>query len=130
MLDITAGANENQVSKYIEVNFIRQGTPQYIQITFEKPVVPKHISITFQGGFVGTRTTLEIPIKTSEGSKPEWQPWTSIYPEDVNRAQTFDLSPQEPVGNGVVGLRLVFQESSDFFGRITVYNLEIDGDIL
>ena len=54
-----------------------------------------------------------------------WQELTRIYPEDVNRAQVFDLTVGEPVK----AIKLVFEESSDFFGRITVYNLMIDGQI-
>ena len=108
-----------------------QGIPQYIQMIFEKPIVPRRISITFQGGFVGTRTALEIPISGgSEGGKTEWKEWSSIFPEDVNRAQTFDRSHKDGAEGGVQGLKLVFQESSDFFGRITVYDLQLDGDIL
>jgi hypothetical protein len=54
-----------------------------------------------------------------------WQELTRIYPEDVNRAQTFDLTAGEPVQ----GIKLIFEESSDFFGRITVYDLMIEGQI-
>ena len=54
-----------------------------------------------------------------------WQELIRIYPEDVNRAQMFDLTAGEPVQ----GIKLVFEESSDFFGRITVYDLMIEGQI-
>ena len=54
-----------------------------------------------------------------------WVPWSVIYPEDVNRQQAFGL----PVASedGFVGLKLTFDESSDFFGRITVYDLAVEG---
>ena len=54
---------------------------------------------------------------------------TRIYPEDVNRKQTFDLVPDNAhlVEKGVEGLKLVFEESSDFFGRVTVYDMQIFG---
>lgn len=93
-------------------------------------MVPKRISITFQGGFVGTRCSVEVPSKNAEGGKVEWEPWTSIYPEDVNRMQTFELSNEERVKDGIQRLRLVFQESSDFFGRITVYDLQLYGNVV
>jgi hypothetical protein len=54
-----------------------------------------------------------------------WQELTRIYPEDVNRVQTFDLAAGEPVK----GIKLIFEESSDFFGRVTVYDLMIEGQI-
>jgi len=63
-----------------------------------------------------------------------WVLTNSIFPEDVNGRQSFTLS------NGVGTrsreeslscnqLKLVFEQSSDFFGRIVVYDLSIDGDI-
>lgn len=72
---------------------------------------------------MGTQCSLEI---SSDGDKAEWRPWTKVYPEDVNRKQTFDL-PDETIQEGIRGLRIVFEESSDFFGRITVYDLQLLG---
>jgi len=85
----------------------QQGLPQYIQLIFLSPVIPRRISLTFQGGFVGTTcvVTTQSPDATS------WQELTRIYPEDVNRAQQFDLAGVEPAK----GIKLVFEESSDFF---------------
>jgi len=99
----------------------QQGLPQYILLIFPSPVIPKRISLTFQGGFVGTTcaVTTQSPDATS------WQELTRIYPEDVNRAQLFDLAAVEPVK----GIKLVFEESSDFFGRITIYDLMIEGQV-
>lgn len=57
-----------------------------------------------------------------------WKKWTDIFPEDVNRAQEFDLIPDETVQRGVEGLKLIFEQSSDFFGRITVYDLQVLGE--
>ncbi|KAI0078845.1 hypothetical protein K474DRAFT_1683500 [Panus rudis PR-1116 ss-1] len=97
----------------------QQGTPQYIQIAFDKPVLPRRIVCTFQGGFVGTRCDVQI----------DWRTWTTIFPEDVNRSQDFDL-PGEGVEGGVRAMKLVFTESSDFFGRITVYDLQVLGSFV
>lgn len=62
---------------------------------------------------------------------PKGDPWeklTQIYPEDVNKAQAFNL--REVASHAVQGIKLVFEESSDFFGRITVYDLNIEGVIV
>jgi len=85
--------------------------------------------MTFQGGFVGTRCVVQIP---PPDSAKDWQVLTNIYPEDVNRRQVFDLKPIGAVDLewGVTGLRLLFEESSDFFGRITVYDLKMEGTII
>jgi hypothetical protein len=64
-------------------------------------------------------------VTTRSQDATSWQELTRIYPEDVNRAQVFDLTAAEPVK----GIKLIFEESSDFFGRITVYNLMIEGQI-
>ncbi|PPR06598.1 hypothetical protein CVT24_001783 [Panaeolus cyanescens] len=109
----------------------QQGLPQFIQLGFNNLVTPRRISITFQGGFVGTRCSISIPsIANEDGSnKKEWTVVTHIYPEDVNRKQSFDLLETESrfPAQGVSGLRLVFEESSDFFGRITIYDLTLEG---
>jgi hypothetical protein len=57
---------------------------------------------------------------------------TRVFPEDVNRRQKFDLSlkaesANEPGIKEVDQIKLVFEESSDFFGRITVYDISLDG---
>lgn len=79
--------------------------------------------MTFQGGFVGTRCLIEI---ADDGGKPGWKKWTNVYPEDVNRRQTFDLQT-DGVQDKIQSLRIVFEESSDFFGRVTVYDLQLLG---
>ncbi|KAF8481002.1 hypothetical protein DFH94DRAFT_692063 [Russula ochroleuca] len=99
----------------------RLGLPQYIQLAFSSPVTPRRISLTFQGGFVGTTCVVATRSQDATG----WQKLTQIYPEDVNRAQMFDLTAGDPVK----GIKLIFEESSDFFGRITVYDLMIEGQI-
>jgi hypothetical protein len=88
---------------------------------FPSTVTPRRISLTFQGGFVGT--TCIVATQCQDASS--WQELTRIYPEDVNRAQVFDLAVEEPVK----GIKLVFEASSDFFGRITVYDLMIEGQM-
>ncbi|CEL61868.1 Nuclear receptor 2C2-associated protein OS=Danio rerio GN=nr2c2ap PE=2 SV=1 [Rhizoctonia solani AG-1 IB] len=107
------------------------GLPQTIELVFSDPVTPTQLALTFQGGFVGTRCTVYGILRqdiedADDGSK--WQSITQIYPEDINRRQTFGLAPgtsQIDLSKGVLRLRIVFEESSDFFGRITLYNLEL-----
>lgn len=70
------------------------------------------------------------PKDIVQGAK-EWRLLTEIFPEDVNRRQTFDLTPldAEKAGQQVDALKMIFHESSDFFGRITVYDLQVEGII-
>lgn len=102
-----------------------QGLPQFIQLRFENAVIPRRISLMFQGGFVGTRCAILASFSTE--SAKEWRPLMSIYPENVNRRQTFDIHSSNA---GVRTIKLVFEESSDFFGRITVYDLRIEGSVI
>jgi len=108
----------------------QQGLPQFIHITFGSPVYPEVISITFQGGFVGKRCSILADLPSNkEDSEPAERSapliyLCSIFPEDVNRKQAFELAHcSSPVNQ----LRIVFEESSDFFGRITVYDLQVEG---
>jgi hypothetical protein len=90
-------------------------------------VIPKRIYLTFQGGFVGTKCSVQT---FSPSASPEWTTITYIYPEDVNRPQIFDIDTKEDeLSRGIDKLKLVFEESSDFFGRIVIYDLRIDGSI-
>jgi len=84
---------------------------------FPTPVNPTKLSLTFQGGFVGT--TCVVECLSPEGA---WRQMTVVYPEDVNRTQMFDL-PEQPEASS--SLKLVFEESSDFFGRITLYGVDL-----
>ncbi|KAG7099969.1 hypothetical protein E1B28_001762 [Marasmius oreades] len=108
----------------------QQGLPQYIQLNFPAPVIPETISITFQGGFVGRRCVVQVRQPGDDTASKEWKPLTILYPEDVNRRQSFDLHPQDEfisLEKGVESMKLTFVESSDFFGRITVYDVKLDG---
>ncbi|KAF7307235.1 Malic enzyme [Mycena indigotica] len=99
----------------------QQGLPQYIQVTFPDRVVPESIHLTFQGGFVGTRCAVKISKQEGDG----YELLTHIFPEDTNKRQEF-LLPATSDG-GIQKMRLEFEESSDFFGRITVYDLKLFG---
>jgi hypothetical protein len=70
---------------------------------------------------VGTKCAVSV-LEAKDGSDA-WRELTHIFPEDVNRAQLFDLPGDAPVK----AIKLVFEESSDFFGRITIYDLKILG---
>lgn len=49
----------------------------------------------------------------------------------MNRKQVFDLAAPAHADTGAAQqLKLVFEESSDFFGRITIYDLAVDGALI
>ena len=66
--------------------------------------------------------TTDVLIKSNSDSK-EWNLLTTIYPQDFNSNQRFELS-----GNleEWASCRLLFKSSTDFYGRIVVYKLVLD----
>ncbi|KAL7746775.1 hypothetical protein RI367_007821 [Sorochytrium milnesiophthora] len=93
---------------------------QFIVVDFGAQVQVSAVSMTFQGGFVS--------------SECELQHWTgndfallqTIYPDDINAEQRFELTPQ--AGHTTLQrLRILFTRSTDFYGRITMYKLDILG---
>lgn len=95
-----------------------QGLPQFVQLAFPATTSPQTLSITFQGGFVGTECHLQVPDEAGK-----WTTAQTVYPEDVNRAQEFELDPAK--FHEISALKIVMVASSDFFGRITIYNIEL-----
>ena len=74
----------------------------------------------FQGGFVGIEC--DIILIENEGKKVV----NTIYPEDINDLQTFKL-PKPIEISSTHKLQLQFNQSSDFYGRITVYIVHFGG---
>jgi len=115
---------------------MRQGTPQHVELTFENSVILHSLSITFQGGFVGTRCAIYIRSfknSTQEGGhldSSQWELLDRFFPEDVNRKQIFSIQDRSKQKKSCEQLRILFEQSSDFFGRIVVYDLDLDGDTL
>ncbi len=94
-----------------------QGRPQWVQVHFGASVRLSALRITFQGGFAGKDCWLEV---SEDGGKTATRCF-DFHPEDNNKPQTFEL-PEERVGDF---FRVVFADSTDFFGRVTVYSLQM-----
>lgn len=92
------------------------GTPQWITINFEQECSVSAFEIEFQGGFVGKDCHIEAG--SNETETVILQPF---YPEDRNSLQKFVL--KEP--HKARCFKFVFNESTDFFGRIIIYKLSL-----
>ena len=90
-----------------------QGSPQWISLEFERPVPFSALSLQFQGGFCGKECEVEIEGKMKI---------LDFYPEDVNKLQTFHLRER---AEAVRKIRIIFNSSTDFYGRVTLYLLEL-----
>ncbi len=96
-----------------------QGSPQWVRLAFPRAVRVAAVRVMFQGGFAGRHCWLEA---SADGGRT-YRRSLEFFPEDGNGAQTFPL-PEEESGDA---FRLVFGESSDLFGRVTVYHLQLLG---
>ena len=83
----------------------------------------EEIRIQFQGGFVAEECTAYIS-KGGSGAEDWVELEEPIEPEDVNDVQTFEIADEDRTCNM---LRLIFEGSSDFYGRVTIYKLEVWG---
>lgn len=98
-----------------------QGSPQWIQITFEEVKTISEIKLMFQGGFAGKNCHLEV---SENDNGNDLKKCSDLYPDDSNKLQTFHLQPKV---SGKV-FRLVFNDSTDFFGRVTIYQFKMISD--
>lgn len=81
--------------------------------------------IKFQGGFVGSVMTVSLDNSNSQNVYKK-----SFYPDDINDMQTFALSDGATAESGkmlenIRKMSILFEKSSDFFGRIIIYHLEM-----
>ncbi|XP_037092398.1 nuclear receptor 2C2-associated protein-like isoform X7 [Pollicipes pollicipes] len=97
----------------------RTGTPQYIGARLSAPHRPRQLRLQFQGGFVGADCWLEA------GPAPDQlHRLHAFYPDNINRLQTFDVDCPHPVTH----VKVVFNGSTDFFGRVVVYRFDLLAD--
>eukprot|EP00762_Andalucia_godoyi_P001288 ANDGO_04876.mRNA.1 hypothetical protein DICPUDRAFT_31641 len=113
-----------------------QGSSQFVILSFSQSVVPSDIVFHFQGGFAPTR----IDVMVSEDGKT-FSESGQLFPKNMNGDQTFafpsstDASSSSPstttttTTRKCVHLQLLFPGSTDFYGRITVYKLDILGTV-
>lgn len=84
----------------------------------------------FQGGFVAEDCQLYATKVNSDG-KVNWQEIedADIEPENVNEMQIFDLEECEKKNDlECDAIKLVFSESTDFYGRVILYKIEVHGE--
>lgn len=96
-----------------------QGTPQWIRIEFDDEREITEVQFMFQGGFAGKTCWIEVPTSNEDSST--YEKLQDIYPEDINKLQRFPL----PSPVKTKAFKVVFADSTDFFGRITVYQMKL-----
>jgi len=102
-----------------------QGIPQILVIDFERIVSLSFIKIMFQGGFVGADGIIEV-CSRKEDSFEKISEFHNLF--DSNAVQTIPIASSDARINCRY-VRITFTSSSDFYGRIVVYSLNIFGQI-
>lgn len=97
-----------------------QGTPQWVQVNYGTVKEVTELQIMFQGGFAGKSCWIEVK-KSEEG---QFEKASDFYPEDTNKLQKFSFSDSPTLPKGCA-FKIVFSDSTDFFGRITIYQLNL-----
>ncbi|XP_021074822.1 nuclear receptor 2C2-associated protein isoform X2 [Mus pahari] len=95
-----------------------QGPSQWVSLEFPQCVQITQLQVQFQGGFSSRHSRLE----GSRGGEALCQV-VDVYPEDTNALQTFSIPTME-----VDRLKLTFEDTTDFFGRVVIYHLRVLGE--
>ncbi|XP_041862068.1 nuclear receptor 2C2-associated protein [Melanotaenia boesemani] len=96
-----------------------QGECQWVLLEFPKSVRVLEVKVQFQGGFSAKTCRLEGCLK--EG---DFTVLSHFYPEDNNSLQSFPIQEASAVDK----VKIMFENSADFFGRIIVYSLDVLGE--
>ncbi|XP_063056551.1 nuclear receptor 2C2-associated protein [Engraulis encrasicolus] len=96
-----------------------QGDSQWVLLEFPQDVRVNEVKLQFQGGFSGRTCKLHGALQENDFTHV-----TDFYPEDDNSLQSFPIQEGPPVRR----IKIVFENSADFFGRIIVYSLDILGE--
>ncbi|RHY65660.1 hypothetical protein DYB38_003017, partial [Aphanomyces astaci] len=97
-----------------------QGTPQQVLLSFHRHVHIRQVHVMFQGGFVGE--DVQFLVTTTESPTEFHALPVSKHFDDGNAMQSVDVSC-----DNATQLRVVFGKSSDFYGRVTIYELLVWG---
>mmetsp|Transcript_58858 Transcript_58858/g.65841 ORF Transcript_58858/g.65841 Transcript_58858/m.65841 type:complete len:174 (+) Transcript_58858:72-593(+) len=89
----------------------------------KRTVNPVELVVQFQAGFAAEEITVYSRKITTTADKPQWLKVEEIEAEDYHEAQSFPLAMEEPT----TALKIVFDETTDFYGRVIVYEIKIYG---
>jgi hypothetical protein len=92
---------------------------QWFVVDFNRPVEPYQVNVQFQAGF--SVETCAVALKTSENDA--WEPVDELEFHDVHEIQTKNLREMKPC----TALKLTLEDFTDFYGRVTIYRIEVWG---
>jgi hypothetical protein len=120
---------------------------QYYEIYFHRLVQIHEIRVQFQGGFVGLdcgvykhqdNTNSDNDSNDEDNSNLKWEEMEELYmdPIDTTDVQSFysdievdnvSTASSSPTNQAVTAIRIEFGKSTDFYGRIVLYSIEVWG---
>lgn len=97
----------------------------YFEIDFHRPVQVSELRLQFQGGFVG----MDCIVYQKNDETTDWEECEDLFidPIDSNEVQTFESDADDAMSGKCSSLRIEFGRSTDFYGRIVIYSLEVWG---
>ena len=111
----------------------------YYEVYFHRPVLVREMRVQFQGGFVGLdcmvyKKRQKQPHNTDESNDEsnynngeEWEELDELFLDPIDSTDIQTFYTEEVTIDPCTALRIEFGKSTDFYGRIVVYSLEIWG---
>lgn len=90
-----------------------------------RTVKPEELCVQFQAGFAAEEVTVYVQTLTAGTDKPRWLKVEDIEADDDHEMQSFPLPVTD--ATATTALKIVFDETTDFYGRVIVYQLQVWG---
>jgi len=106
----------------------QEGSAQWFVVDFRRSVRVDTVRLQFQAGFIGETCAVEAKIEKDGGGgggggAHHWEQIDEFEFDDVHEVQS---SPLEE-STRCTALKLIFDDFTDFYGRVTVYRAEVWG---
>jgi hypothetical protein len=101
-----------------------QGDTHWLSIDFGRTVRVQQIKVQFQAGFAAESGLMQVLPTDGSG---KWETAQELEFEDTYEMQTEATTETNVDGHTTTAVRFVFQDFTDFYGRVTIYRLEIWG---
>uniref|UniRef100_A0A8D0AWS0 Nuclear receptor 2C2-associated protein n=1 Tax=Salvator merianae TaxID=96440 RepID=A0A8D0AWS0_SALMN len=95
-----------------------QGVTQWVTLEFPHTVRVSQIRIQFQGGFASEMCTVKGCRKGEELSHV-----AEFHPEETSSLQSFSFKETQ-----LDKMKIIFDNNTDFFGRLIIYQLDVRGE--
>ena len=101
---------------------------QWIQLDFGRRVLPRQVRLQFQAGFSAESCAVQTKVESSDDIG--CSRWTTVETFELCDAHEVQVRQIHESSESLEwsSLRLVFDDFTDFYGRVTIYQLEVLGE--